>query len=76
MKYFYKGKELYNIKKLKRDFNFFDIVANYMDKPIIGSYDAKNNKYLLRDDLKKLPDDYLLEKLGKFNLKELETNGI
>lgn len=29
MKFFYKGKELYNIKYLEADFNFFDLRANY-----------------------------------------------
>ena len=32
MKYLYKGNELYNIKPLKNEFNFFDLMANWKDK--------------------------------------------
>ena len=32
MKYFYKCNGLYNINKLKNDFNFYDLMANWKDK--------------------------------------------
>lgn len=45
MKYFYKGNELYNVKKLKNSFTFHDIEANWKD-PKENNKEKLGNFYL------------------------------
>lgn len=47
-RYFWKGNELYNIKWLKRDIMFHDIMADWKDKDD-GNKEKKRGKFYLKE---------------------------
>jgi len=54
MKYFYKTYELYNVKKLKDDYNYHEIEANYKSPPVEGNPKIEKLGRFYKKDLKQI----------------------